>query len=197
MKSRLAGHALQLLGYTLTFLGLGVVAAALFLAGNHPSVPLWVFLAAGAAIGAPLMIAGGRIDSRGRGRVLNQTPEEAAAHYRQTTVLLALHLGMGFLLTAFVIAPLLLRATGWVHPSDDLTRIWIIGWLLALCATRDWTTRPLWRAIERRVLNCWFPDGGEQSGLFSGRRQLHGRAAPTVRKDESERRDVLESPQRS
>jgi hypothetical protein len=194
MKSRLAGHALQLLGYLLTFLGLGVVAAALFIAGNHPSVPLWVFLAAAVAIGAPLMIAGGRIDSRGRGRVLDQTPEEATAHYRQTTVLMALHLGMGFLLAAFVIAPLLLRATGWVHPSDAFTRMWIVGWLLTLCAGREWITRPVWRAIERRALERWrVADGSKQSGLFRGPQPLHG---TTVRRGESERRDVVESPQR-
>lgn len=152
MRSRLAGHARQLLGYALVFLGLAVVTAALFVAGNHPTIPLWVFVAGSTAIGAPLMIAGSRINARGRGLVLNQSPEQAAAQYRQTTALLALHLGMGLLLTAFVIAPLLLRATGWVHPGDVFTRVWITAWLFALCATRDWTTRPLWREIEKQVI---------------------------------------------
>jgi hypothetical protein len=152
MRSKLAGHALQLLGYTLTFLGLGVAVVALFLAGNYPTVPLWVFLAAGVAVGAPLMIAGGRIDGRGRGRVLELSPEEAAREYTEKTLLTALHLGLGFLLTALVIAPVLLQATGWVHPSDVFTKVWIIGWMLALCACRDWITRPLWRSIEGRVI---------------------------------------------
>lgn len=155
MRSKLAGHALQLLGYTLTFLGLGVAAAALFLAGNYPTVPLWVFLATGVAIGAPLMIMGGRIDSRGRGRVLDQSPEEAAREYREKAVLMALHLALTGILTAFVIAPLIVRATGLAYPSDTFVKTWIIGWLLTLCASRDWVTRPLWRAIEGRVVNRW------------------------------------------
>jgi hypothetical protein len=152
MRSRLAGHVRQLIGYALVFLGLAVVTAALFVAGSHPTIPLWVFVAGSTAIGAPLMIAGSRIDARGRGLVLDQSPEQAAAQYRQTTVLMAIHLGVGFLLTAFVIAPLLLRATGWIHPSDVFNRVWITGWLLILCATRNWTTRPLWRAIEKQVI---------------------------------------------
>lgn len=155
MRSKLAGHAQQLLGYSIVFLGLAVVTAALFVAGNYPTIPLWVFVAGSTVIEAPLMIAGGRIDARGRGLVLDQSPQQAATQYRQTTVLMALYLGMGVLLTAFVIAPLLLRATGWVHPSDTFVRVWIIGWLMTLCATRDWTTRPLWRVIERWITRQW------------------------------------------
>jgi hypothetical protein len=183
MARRLAGHGLQLLGYTLTFAGLGVAGTALLLAGNYPTVSLWVFVAVGVAVGAPLMVAGGRVDARGRGYVLGQSHEQAAAHHRRTTILMALHLGMGLLLTAFVIAPLLLRATDWAHPSDDLIRYWIIGWMLTLCATRYWTTRPLWRAIERRVSERWpVLVGSEHSSYVARPRQVRGRAAPTLRK---------------
>jgi hypothetical protein len=106
-------------------------------------------------IGAPLMIAGGRIDSVGRGRVLDQSPEEAARAYREKTILMALHLTLTGILTAFVVAPLLVRATGLAYPSDTFVKVWSIGWLLTLCASRDWVTRPLWRKIERRVANRW------------------------------------------
>lgn len=50
MRLTLAGHGLQLLGYTLTFCGLGV-AAALFVSPSYPAVPFWVFLPSRSAAG--------------------------------------------------------------------------------------------------------------------------------------------------
>ena len=98
------------------------------------------------------MIAGGRIDARGRGIVLDQTPAETTAHYRKTTVLMAAY--VTFLLAiGFVAAlPLFVRATGLAHPSNDFYTGWLVAWLLVFCAGRQWVTRPLWLKIQQRVL---------------------------------------------
>lgn len=149
--SRPAGHALQLAGTGLVFLGLAVVVAALVVAGRYPTVPLGAFVAGALAAGAPLMIAGGRLNGRGRGLVLGRSPDEAAREYRDSTTLLAFYLLFLWTLGAIVAAPVFARATGLIHPTDTFTRVWITSWMLALCAARPWVTRPLWRAIERRV----------------------------------------------
>jgi Na+-driven multidrug efflux pump len=159
MRAKLRGHGLQFLGSSLVFLGLAVVIAALVIAGRHPAVPLWAFVAGGGAVAAPLMVAGGRINGRGRGRVLGQSSEQAAREYRTTTTLMALHLGLTFLLVAFITAPLFARALGLVNVGDAFVKAWVIGWMLTLCASREWVTRPVWRAVERRVLGPQY--GGE------------------------------------
>jgi hypothetical protein len=155
MRSKLAGHALQLLGYMLTFLGLGVSAAAFLLAGNYPTVPLWVFVTAAVVIGAPMMIAGGRIDGRGRGWVLGQSPERAAREYREKTVLMAFFLGFILAHSALVTAPLFARTAGLLNLSDAFIKVWLVGSLLILCAGRAWISRPLWQVIEARVRKRW------------------------------------------
>jgi hypothetical protein len=155
MPPKPAGHALQLLGDALVFLGLGVVTAAVFVAGSYPAVPLWVFVSGAVALGAPLMVAGGRIDSRGRGLVLGMSPERAAGEYRVQAVLMALYLGFLWLLGSLAAAPVFVRATGLAYPSDTFVLTWLVGWVLVFCAGREWVTRPLWRAIERRGLARW------------------------------------------
>jgi hypothetical protein len=157
MPPKLTGHALQLAGHGLVFLGLGVAAAAMFASGNHPAVPTWAFVAAGVGLGAPLMIAGGRIDSRGRGLVLGQSRELAAREYRQSTVLLALYLGFLWLLGSLCAVPVFFIAAGWVQPDGVFVKLWLAAWVLIFCAGRDWTSRPLWRAIERRARARWGP----------------------------------------
>ena len=155
MQSKLAGHALQVLGYAFTFLGLGVAAAAFLMAGNYPTIPLWVFVTTAVGIGAPLMIAGGRIDGRGRGRVVGQSPERAAREYREKTMLMALYIVFILALAVLVIAPLFSRTTGSLNLSDAFVKVWLAGSLLILCAGRDWISRPLWRVIEGRVTKWW------------------------------------------
>jgi hypothetical protein len=152
MPPRLAGHALQLLGHALVFLGLAAAAAALFAAGNHPTVPTWAFAAVGVAVGTPVMIAGGRINNRGRALVLGLTPARAAREYRLQVVLLALYIAFLWLHGAWVAAPLFVRGTGLADPADSFVSVWVVAWMLLFCAGRDWITRPVWGAIERRVL---------------------------------------------
>lgn len=151
MRLKLAGHGLQLAGYALTFLGLGVVVAALAVSGSYPTVPLWMFLLGAVAIAAPMMIAGGRINSRGRGLVLDQSPEQADREYREGNLLLFLYVVFLMLHGLVVAAPVFARATGLVYPSDTFIKVWIYSSMLTLCAGRYWITRPLWSAIARRV----------------------------------------------
>jgi hypothetical protein len=151
MKRTLAGHAFQVAGYGLCFLGLGVAVAAFLVAGCFPTVPLWVFVASAMALGAPVMIAGGRINSRGRGLVLGQTPAEAAREHRRTTILMLLLLLFLLAHSAFITAPVLLWAIGLVQPHPMLVRVWVGGSMLVLCLGRDWISRPLWDVLERQV----------------------------------------------
>jgi len=151
MPPKLAGHALQLLGYSLTFLGLAVVVVALFAAGSYPGVSLWVFVSGGIVVGAPLMIAGGRIDSRGRELVLGMSPEEAVREYRQGVVLLAVYLAVLLLQGFWVAAPMFLCVFGLAQPGDPFVSVWIVTWVLLFCAGREWITRPLMRAAARRI----------------------------------------------
>lgn len=151
MAPRFAGHALQLLGYSLSFLGLAAVVLALLAAGRFPGVSLGVFVAGGVVVGAPLMIAGGRIDCRGRALVLGLSPEDAAREYRQGVVLLAVYLaillGQGF----WVAAPVFLCALGLARPGDPFVSVWVVAWMLLFCVGRGWITRPLMAAAARRV----------------------------------------------
>ncbi len=94
MPPKLTGHLLQLLGHALVFLGLGFAFLAMVIATNYYSVPFWVFVLAAIAIGAPVMVAGGRINSVGRGLVLGISAEEATKEYRRGTVLLGVYLGV-------------------------------------------------------------------------------------------------------
>jgi hypothetical protein len=151
MAPKLAGHGLQLLGYALVFLGLGAVAAMFFAAGSYPTIPLWAFVSGALAVAVPLMIAGGRVNSRGRARVLGVSPEQAEREYRDGNWLLLVYLGLLGLQGGLVAAPLFARATGFVHPSDTFVTVWIVVWMFILCAGRGWITRPLLRGAARRV----------------------------------------------
>lgn len=153
MRSKLAGHGLQLAGYALTFLGLGAAAVVIAIAGNQPTIPFWAFVLGAMVIGAPLMIAGGRINSRGRMRVLDQTPEQASREYQQGTRILAVYIGI-LLLQGFIVAlPLFLRAAGFVLVSDPALTWWIAMTMFIFCAGRQWITRPLLKAATRRLVN--------------------------------------------
>ena len=132
MAPKLAGHGLQLLGYALIFIGLGVVAAVLLVAASYPAVPMWAFALGALAAGAPLMIAGGRINSRGRGQVLGVSPEHAAGEYREQNLLMVLYLGLLLLQGILVAAPLFARATGLVYPSDAFITVWLFASMLTL-----------------------------------------------------------------
>jgi hypothetical protein len=151
MKTKLVGHTYQAAGYTLVFLGLGVAAAAMFLATTMPSVSFWVFAAAAVAIGAPLMVAGGRVNAVGRGMVLGRPSEDAARGYRRGTALLGVYLALLLLQGAWVAAPLALVAAGAVDPMDPLVSAWVVTWTFAFCVGRYWITRPLVCAAERRL----------------------------------------------
>src|SRR5262245_52074412 len=96
MAPKLAGHTRQLAGYALVFLGLAVATGILFASGRYPAVPMWEFVLAAVVLGAPLMIAGGRLNARGRGQVLGVSRECAAEEYRQQNVVLAAYLGFLF-----------------------------------------------------------------------------------------------------
>jgi hypothetical protein len=152
MAPKLAGHALQLLGYALVFLGLAAAAVLLFASGRYPAAPMWAFVSGAVVCGAPMMIAGGRINSVGRGLVLGMSPGRAARQYRVQTVLMALYLGFLWLLGGLAAAPVFVRATGLAYPSDTFFSVWLAAWVLIFCGGRPWVTRPLWRAIERRAL---------------------------------------------
>jgi hypothetical protein len=148
----LAGHVRQLFGYALVFLGLGVAAGVFLTAGRYPTVPLWWFVSVAVVLGAPLMIAGGRLNARGRGQVMDIMPESATEEYHRQNVLMAAYLGF-ILAQGFLVAtPVLARGTGLVFPSDTFVSVWVVVSMLALCAGREWVTRPVWRAIERRLL---------------------------------------------
>ena len=151
MAPKLAGHVLQLVGYALVFLGLGVAAAAMFLAASFHGVPFWVFVLAAVAFGAPLMVAGGRANSVGRGLVLGMPPGDAAREYRRGTVLLAVYLAVLLLQGAWVAAPLALCGAGLVDPSDPFVLTWVTAWTFVFCAGRYWITRPVMRAAEQKV----------------------------------------------
>jgi hypothetical protein len=151
MPPKLAGHVFQLAGYALVFLGLGVAAGAVLLAGSYPGVPLWAFVLVGAPLGVPLMIAGGRVNSIGRGRVLGMSPGEAAREYRLGTALLGVYLAVLLLQGAWVAAPVFLREAGHANPGDPLVLVWVTAWLFIFCAGRYWITHPLLRAAERML----------------------------------------------
>ncbi|AMV26881.1 hypothetical protein VT84_20945 [Gemmata sp. SH-PL17] len=150
MPPKLTGHLLQLLGHALVFLGLGFALLAMVLATNYYSVPFWVFVLAAIAVGAPMMVTGGRINSIGRGFVLGMSPEEATSEYRRGTALLGVYLGVLLLQGAWVAAPLTLCSAGFTTPSHPLVLTWIIAWMFIFCVGRYWITRPLLRAAERR-----------------------------------------------
>lgn len=152
MRSKLVGHAQQLLGYGLSFLGLGVAGAAFLVAGFFPAVPLWVFVAVGVAVGAPLMVVGGRVNSRGRGRVLGQTPEAAAREHREGTVAMAAFLGFLLALSFVAVLPVFAWAVGLGRPNGAFVAGWYVAWILVFGAARHWVTLPMWRWVERRVL---------------------------------------------
>lgn len=151
MRSQLTGHALQLAGYALTFLGLGSTVAAMHLATNYPTVPFWVFALASVAFGAPLMIAGGRINSRGKGRLMGWSPAETDREYQREMIWMAARIGFALLIASLALIPLVVRASGMAHPSSTFFSVWMTGWVLVFCAGRQWTTRPLWEAIARRL----------------------------------------------
>jgi hypothetical protein len=144
MPPKLTGHLLQLTGFSLVFLGLGAVVAVVFLAGSFPAVPFWAFVLAAFALGAPLMVAGGRVSSAGRGRVLGMTPVEAAQEYHRGTVVLAAYLAVLLLQGAWVAAPLVLFGPG------PFVLAWITVWMLVLCACRRWVTWPVVRAFRSK-----------------------------------------------
>ena len=152
MRSTLTGHALQLLGHVLVFGGLGVAAVSMFHAATYYAVPFWAFLAISVCVGAPVMIAGGRINSRGRGLVLVQSPAEAASHYRKSTTVLGVYLVFLTAISSLAVLPLLIRSTGLGDPSREFFLGWMIVWVLVFCGGRPWVTRPLWRKIERWTL---------------------------------------------
>ena len=165
MRSKLAGHAMELLGFALIFLGLGLATAVLFISGKHPEVPFWQFVVGALVVGVPTMIAGGRINSRGRGRVLGMSPESAAREYHEGNVLLAFYLGFVMLHGLFIAWPMFVCATGLLHPRDPFVRGWIVATMLILCAGRNWISRPLWLKIERRVRTRWkMPPNPEATG---------------------------------
>lgn len=150
MRSKLAGFALQLAGYALVFLGLGVAAAAFLVAGNFPATPLWAFLAGAVVLGAPLMLAGGLLYRRGLVR-LGSPAEQVEAAHREEIVVFALFLGFLWLLGFLAAAPVFLWAIGLGKPNGAFVSAWFFGWVLVFGAARDWTTRPLWLAIEWRA----------------------------------------------
>jgi hypothetical protein len=189
MSSKLAGHGLQLSGHLLCFGGLAAAAAVIFVAGNHPSIPMWWFAAGAAALGAPLMIAGGRINLRGRRLVLNQSPEEAAGDHFESTTLLALFLAFLWLHGLWIAAPMFLRATGLGHPSDAFVSVWIVGWTLTLCAARDWISNPIWQAIERRARARWSMSRGAEDGCASDTSHDSPAASPSASRVSSARTD--------
>lgn len=148
MRSKLAGYALQLAGYAMVFLGLGVATAALFVAGFFPAAPLWIFIAVGVVLGAPLMLAGGWLYNRGR--VLLGTPvEQVEAEHRAGTATFARLVLLVWLMGLWCAAPLFVRATGLANPNDAIVSLWVAVWMLAFTAGARWTTQPLWYAIER------------------------------------------------
>ncbi len=149
MPPKLTGHLLQLLGHALVFLGLGFALLAMVLATNYYSVPFWMFVLAAIAIGAPVMVAGGRINSVGRGLVLGISAEEATKEYRRGTILLGTYLSILLLQGAWVAAPLTLCSAGFATPSRPLVLTWIIAWMFIFCVGRYWITRPLMRVAER------------------------------------------------
>ncbi|VTR94431.1 unnamed protein product [Gemmata massiliana] len=150
MPPKLTGHLLQLLGHALVFFGLGFALLAMVLATNYYNVPFWVFVLASIAIGAPTMVAGGRINSVGLGLVLGMPPEEATKEYRRGTILLGTYLSILLLQGAWVAAPLTLSTAGLTPPSHPLVLTWIVAWMFIFCVGRYWITRPLMRAAERR-----------------------------------------------
>lgn len=151
IRSKLPGHALQLADYALTLLGLGATVAAMYLAANYPTVPFWAFVLASVAFGAPLMIAGGRINSRGKGQLMGWPPDETDSEYRRETIWMAAHIGFVLLIASLALLPLIARASGRAHPSGTFFSTWMASWVLVLCAEREWTTRPLCKAIARRL----------------------------------------------
>ena len=152
MAPKLGGHVLQLVGFALVFLGLSVVAVAMFLATSFHAVPFWVFVLVAVAFGAPLMVAGGRANSVGRGLVLGMPPEEAAREYRRGVALLAVYLALLLLQGVWVAAPLVLCGAGLTRPSDPVVLTWVTASMLAFCVGRYWMTRPLMRAAERKLM---------------------------------------------
>jgi hypothetical protein len=151
MRLKLAGHGLQLAGFALTFLGLGAALAVIFASSTYPTIPFWAFAVGAVVVAAPLMIAGGRINKRGRGLVLDMSPEEADREYQTGNLLLFVYIVFLMMHGFIVAAPLFVRATGLVYPSDTFVKVWIYASMLTLCAGRYWITRPLWNAIAQRI----------------------------------------------
>lgn len=151
MRRVLAGHLLQLMGYALVFLGLGLTAGAMVLAGSYPTVPFWVFVVAAVGVAAPVMVAGGRVNAAGRGRVLGVSSADAAREYHLGTRLLGVYLAVLLAQGFWAAAPLALCALGTARPSDPVVVAWVTTWMLVFCAGRDWITRPVVCAAERRL----------------------------------------------
>jgi hypothetical protein len=151
MKPRTAGHLLQLLGYVLVFLGMGIVLSALVASTSYPSTPFWMFVVLGAAIGAPLMIAGSRYDSRGRALLFDIPAEEALRLYHQQNKLMAIYLALLWLQGFWVAAPIFFYAFGWVDLQSDFTKVWLAFWIMLFCGGRQWITHPLMRWVARRI----------------------------------------------
>lgn len=68
--------------------------------------------------------------------MLDQTPEEATAHYRKTTVLMTAYVAFLMAIGSVAALPQFVRATGLAYPSNSFYTGWLIAWCLVFCAGR-------------------------------------------------------------
>lgn len=151
---KLKGYALQLAGWALLFAGVVAGGAAFAAATAFPQVPLGWFVLGAVLAGAPLMAYGAGLIVRGRGLETGD-PGAARKEHRDGTVLLGLSLGFSAALGLLLALPVLGAAVGLPFPNPRFMTAWCAAWFVALFVCEKWTTRPLWRALERRARARW------------------------------------------
>lgn len=170
---KLKGRALQLFGWGLLIGGVAAGGAAFAAAAAFPQVPMGWFVLGAFALGGPLAAYGIRLQVRGRGVETGQ-PEATEKEHRDGTVLLGLSLGFSAALGLPLVLPVLGAAVGLPFPNPLFMTAWCAAWFVALFVCEKWTTRPLWRALERRARARW--------GVTTGATETSVTGAPAPRR---------------
>jgi hypothetical protein len=147
------------LGFALMFAGMGLAVACMFSAGMQPTIPLWEFVGAAVLLGAPLMIAGGRLAHQGSVPV-GTPPEQAEATYQRETFRAAVAIGCMAIGGLLMAAPVFVMATGLVPWDPTFAVWWYGGWCVVGKLGSRRIFRPLFKAIEQRALAWKFGDRG-------------------------------------
>jgi len=154
VKQKLKGYGLQLLGWALLFGGVFGGGAIFAAAGVFPQVPVGWFVFGAVAVGGPVAAYGVRLQVRGRG-LETGAPEAVEKKHLADTRFAALAIGFVLLLACGAALPLFAAGIGFPFPNRGFMVAWYVGWFVTFLVFDKWTTRPLWRALGRRVRARW------------------------------------------